>query len=208
MKTIVKSLMLLLFASSMVFAQKNWILDKAHSSIRFEAEHIVVSEDIDPEQGYPTVGVTEGEFKEFDVQFLPKDESLENSIFVATIDAGSIDTGNLIRDMDLRSENFFWVEKYPTITFRSKSLKKISDNKYKMVGDLTIRGITKEVELEVWITSVSNSLSKYLSFTANGLIDRFEFGMKWSDIFENGRFRVSQYIRLKIQANFVGLAKS
>ncbi len=209
MKMLKNILVILLICNGLLMAQKGWIMDKAHSSVGFEAEHIVVlSDDYDEEKGYPTVGVTQGFFEEFEIQFVPGENNFENSKFVAQIAAKSIDTDNVIRDMDLKSENFFFVEKFPMITFHSKSFTKVDNSKYKMTGELTMRGETREVELEVLLTTVSNDISNYVSFTATGLVDRFDFGMKWSDIFENGRFRVSQYIKLKMQANFVSFAKS
>ena len=87
--------------------------------------------------------------EEFEIQFVPGENNFENSKFVAQIAAKSIDTDNVIRDMDLKSENFFFVEKFPMITFHRKSFTKVDNSKYKMTGELTMRGETREVELEV-----------------------------------------------------------
>ena len=111
-----------------------WDLDPVHSHIGFAARHLMVSK-------------VRGKFDKFDVQIVTAEKPLDSTVTVS-IDAGSVDTGNEMRDNDLRSERFLDVANYPLITFKSTSVTPDGDG-YKVVGDLTIRGVTKQVTLNV-----------------------------------------------------------
>lgn len=191
------------------FAQDGWKLDKAHSSVEFQAEHIVViNAKYNEKDDYPTVGVTDGKFNEFTVNFTQGEPDLTNSKVEANISVNSIETGSAFRDAHLKSADFFNADKYPFITFKSTAFDKIDDTNFIMKGKLTIKGVTKDVSMAVMLNAITGDDSNYISFTATTIIDRFDYGLRWSDLIENGGFRVSNYINLKIQANFVNNAKS
>jgi polyisoprenoid-binding protein YceI len=117
-------------------ATSDWQLDPAHSAAQFAVKHLAIS-------------TVRGAFTKVagTVQFDDKDVT-KSSVDV-TIDVGSVDTREPNRDKDLRSDHFFDVDHFPTITFKSKRVEKIADGKLKVTGDLTIHGVTKEAVLDV-----------------------------------------------------------
>ncbi|MCB0258717.1 MAG: YceI family protein [Calditrichaeota bacterium] len=188
------------------FCQTEWKLDKAHSSVKFEAEHVVVvSEANEPDEDkFYTMGVTEGHFKVFDVSMVMNEEDLSSMQVEARIDVNSVDTDNGPRDSHLRSKDFFYADQYPEVVFKSQSVEKMGKDTYKVVGTLTMRGITKPLEMEVTALEIPQEKGKenYISITASGMLNRLDFGLRWNDMIENGVFRVSNYVKLTIQANF------
>lgn len=123
--------------SSTLQAQ-NWSLDKGHSKIGFNVTHHMISE-------------VDGYFKTFTAKLTSSKEDFSDAVFELAAETNSINSENEMRDKDLRGPNFFDVEKFTSLTFKSTSLKKVSGNKYTLVGDLTIKGITKPVTMDVTI---------------------------------------------------------
>jgi polyisoprenoid-binding protein YceI len=157
----------ILFLSFSSFAQ--WTIDKGHSKFTFIAEHHGISE-------------VDGYFKKFDGKITATKDDLSDAVFEITIESASINTDLEMRDNHLKSEDMFSVEKFPTITFKSTSLTKIAGNKYKMVGDLTIKGVTKSVVLDVTMNGPvahPNPQNKKLQLGIKGLttIKRSDFGI-------------------------------
>jgi polyisoprenoid-binding protein YceI len=131
-----KSLVLaaLLLVATGVFAQSTWMFDAPHSSVNFAISHLSVSE-------------TTGKFKKFDGKIVSNADDFSGSQIDFTIDVNSVNTEDEKRDGHLKSADYFDAAKFPTITFKSKSMTKIEGNKYKLVGDITMHGVTKTVEL-------------------------------------------------------------
>ena len=133
-----KFALFLIFMSTGAFAQ--WTIDKGHTKFAFIAEHHGLSE-------------VDGYFKKFDGKITATKDDLSDAIFEITIESASLNTDLEMRDKHLKSEDMFNVEKFPTITFKSTSLKKRKvkgkTNQYTMLGNLTIKGITKPVTMEV-----------------------------------------------------------
>jgi polyisoprenoid-binding protein YceI len=188
-----------------LFAQNGWQLDKPHSFIEFEVEHIVVLKKVEKMNGSYTLGVTKGKFKEFNISLKTVREDFLKTKIEAKIDVNSLDTGNELRDAHLESESFFYAKEYPEITFNSKSIDLYGKDIYKITGELTIRGVTKEVELDVDFNSKSKNFanSEYMSISINGMLNRYDFGMDWNVVMEGGGFRVSSNVKFNIQANFI-----
>jgi polyisoprenoid-binding protein YceI len=185
MKTL-KIAVLLFFTSSMLtFAQTNWAFDKAHSKIGFSVSHLVITD-------------VEGNFKEFDASVTTDGDNWENAKIEFTAEIASIDTDNEKRDEHLRSDDFFNAEMYPQLKFVSKSFKKVDGNEYKLVGDLTIRDVTKEVELEVELngTVVDPWGNTKAGFDLEGEINRFDYGLKWSKALETGGLVVGEDVEI------------
>src|ERR1035438_6226036 len=134
----IKLVLIALFVSigAIAQAQIKWNVDPAHTKVQFTAIHMGVSE------------VT-GEFKKFEGKITSDDENFTNTTIEFTMQVASVSTDNDMRDTHLKSDDFFNAEIYPTITFKSKSFKKIDGNKYILTGDLTMRDITKSVDLAV-----------------------------------------------------------
>lgn len=143
-----------------------WKIDSQHSSLAFEARHAVVTR-------------MWGRFRQssgvFHIAERPEDSSVE-----VTIDAGSIDTTHAVADEHLRDEPYLNVEKFPTITFRSKGVRHVDGDRWEVVGDLTIRAITRPITLEATFNGavpVAYGPKAKLAFTASGRIDRRDYGM-------------------------------
>ena len=119
-----------------------WVLDPSHSELAFKVRHMMITN-------------VKGEFKRFDATVSSTDLDFSGSAVDVTIDAGSISTGDDQRDGHLKSPDFFEVEKYHTLSFQGKSLKKIGDDEYKLTGFLTIKDVKKEIELDVEFGGIS-----------------------------------------------------
>ncbi len=126
-------LILFLVATATLSAQGTWKADKAHSSINFGITHLLISE-------------VQGKFTDFDIEATAND-AFDSPSFKVSIQTTSIDTDNTRRDDDLRSERFFEVATYPTMTFTTTSYEKTGDNTFVLTGDLNVHGITKPVKL-------------------------------------------------------------
>ena len=170
------------------FAQ-NWKIDPAHSSIHFTAEYLLIT-DVD------------GDIKKFEGTFSSTNPDWSDLKAEVTADVGSISTGNEMRDKHLKSDDFFNAEKYPVITFKSKSVKMLSKNKYVLTGDLTIRDVTKTVELPVlYGGTVKDPWGNIKAgFKATGKINRKDFNLKYSNAAATGEAVVGDEVEFKIDA--------
>jgi len=198
--------MTILFSlSASIFPQEKWVVDKPHSSISFEVDHVIALSEISNAGEDFTLGSTRGQFKDYDIKFIPGKNDFSDSQVEVTIQVKSVETGSKARDVYLRSSSFFDVEKYPLMTFKSTSFKKTGENTYKVIGDLTIKNVTKPMELEFTYSGkpFDSPDNDYISFTGKGLLYRNEYGLVWGDVLEKGGFRISYYVRLNIQANFM-----
>jgi polyisoprenoid-binding protein YceI len=154
-------------ASFASFAQ--WSIDKGHTKFAFIAEHHGLSE-------------VDGYFKKFDGKITASKDDLSDAVFEISIESASINTDLDMRDNHLKSEDMFNVEKFPAITFKSTSFTKIAGNKYKMAGDMTIKGVTKPITLDVTMNGPMahpNPQNKVpqLGIKATTTIKRSDFGI-------------------------------
>ncbi|MDC6406199.1 MULTISPECIES: YceI family protein [Maribacter] len=161
-----KLFLLILLSSLAVGAQSTWTADKAHSKIGFAVTHLLISE-------------VDGNFDEFEISATAGDSFMDPS-FEVSINTASVDTDNERRDGHLKSADFFDVEAHPKMTFKTTSVEKTGDNTFKMMGDLTMHGVTKPVTLEGKVNGVitdqrSQKLKAGLKLT--GTLDRTEFGV-------------------------------
>lgn len=168
-----------------------WALDAAHSEVQFKVKHLVIS-------------TVTGTFKVFNGEIDSAREDFEDAKISFSIDTNSIDTNQTDRNNHLKSDDFFSTEKYPSMNFVSTSFKKVSDNEYKLVGDLTIRDVTKSVELDAELGGIM--VDPYgntkVGFEVNGKINRKEFGLMWSAVTEAGGVVVSDDVKLHINVQF------
>ncbi len=184
----VSSLFALAALSAPAAAQtSDWTIDAAHSRAQFAVRHMMVST-VRGQMGRVT-GTAR-----FDGQNV-------NSISVdATIDATGIDTNEPGRDKDLRSERFFDVEKFPTITFNSKRAEPAGAGRFKLVGDLTMHGVTKEVALDVEGPSpeVKQGTNRRIGASATTTLSRKDFGLTWNRTVETGGVVVSDEVTITL----------
>ncbi len=188
-----KSLFILFILSFIsLHAQTKWSFDKAHSKVQFKVTHMVISE------------VT-GQFKNYDGTVEATKEDFTDAKINFTIDVNSIDTDNEQRDNHLKSDDFFNAEKYPKITFISKSFKKVGNNKFKLTGDLTIRDITKQVDLDViYNGTVKDPWGNIRAgFKVTGRVNRFDFGLKWNALLELGGAVVDKDVDIIIDVELI-----
>ena len=166
-------------------AAGTWTVDASHSSLEAVAKHLVVSK-------------VRGRFSRFEGTIVVA-EALEDSTVDVTIDAASIDTNDEQRDGHLRGEDFLDVEKHPTLTFRSSSVKEAGDH-YVVPGELTIRGVSRPVELEVdYLGLVKDPWGNdKAGFSATTTIDREEFGITWNAALETGGVLVGKNLKIEI----------
>lgn len=166
-----------------------WDIDPAHTTVGFSVKHMMVSN-------------VKGQFKTTSgtVEFDPA--APEKAVIDVKIDVASVDTEIGKRDDHLKSPEFFDVAKFPQMTFKSKSVKKVSDGKYKVTGDLTIKGTKKEVTLDVegldkgYKNPFSGKESR--GATATTKINRKDFGLTWNMAVEGGGIMVGEEIAIQI----------
>jgi len=175
-----------------VAAADQWDIDKAHSYIGFSAQHMVVSH-------------VPGKFENYDGKVIFDGKNLAAGSTELTINVQSINTGNERRDNHLRSSEFFDLENFPIITFKSSKIVPGEGNKFKMLGDLTIRGITKPITLDCFFngTITDTQGNTRAGFAAGGSIKRHDFNIAWDNKLQDGSFIVGEEITLDIQAELV-----
>jgi polyisoprenoid-binding protein YceI len=168
-----------------------FVIDPAHTRVGFVARHLMVSK-------------VRGGFTEVSGEVVVGEDPTESSVY-AEIKAASIDTGVADRDAHLRSPDFLDVENYPTLTFRSTGLVVGGDNEFALSGDLTIRGVTRPVTLNVEFEGLARSPwgQEVIGFTASTEIDREEFGITWNQALETGGVLVGKKIAVEISAQAV-----
>lgn len=167
-------------------AAERFEVDLSHSSIDFYVKHMVIS-------------TVRGEFRDFSGIIYYDASDITKTAAEITIQTASIFTDNTKRDKHLKSADFFDVEKYPTITFKSKRVEQRDDG-YIMIGDLTIRGVTKEVEIPFRVngTIVDNWGNTRLGMEGALTINRMDYGVSWSKTLDSGGLVVSNEVEIKI----------
>ncbi len=187
----------LLFATAAFFVLAHVALaaefkvDQAHTNVGFRVAHLVVAK-------------TTGSFNDFDASFTYDAENMGSFSLMATIQVASIDTNNDRRDNHLRSADFFDVENHPTITFASTSLM-MGEDGVVVVGDLTIRGVTQQIELPITIVGPVQGPggATVVGIEGQTTIDRHDFGVAWDNRLDNGGVIVGAEVRIEIDAEFV-----
>ncbi len=181
-------------------ATSSWQIDPNHSAAQFAVRHLAIS-------------TVRGAFTKVSgtVQFDDKD--ITKSSVDVTIDTASVDTRVEARDKDLRSDHFFDVEKYPTITFKSTKVEQVEAGKLKVTGDLTIHGVTKQAVLDVEgpTAPVKDPWgNQRAAVNATTKINRQDFGMKWNTKMDSGGLVVGDDVAITIDAEMVqkGAAKA
>lgn len=156
-----------LLGSLSLIAQTKWTVDKAHSYLNFTVTHMSLSE-------------VDGSFKKFDATITAAKPDFSDAVFNLTADIASINTDNDYRDGDLKSDKYFDAAKYPQLTFVSKTISRISAKKFKLVGDMSIHGITKSVSLDLTYNGTGSSMQTHkpiAGFKITGTINRNDFGV-------------------------------
>jgi polyisoprenoid-binding protein YceI len=168
-------------------APGDWVFDKPHTNLMFVARYAMLTK-------------VRGRFGDFEgtihVTEKPEDSSVELSI-----DAASITTDNDTRDNHLRSGDFLDLENHPTITFRSTKIELLGDDRLRVTGDLTIRGVTREVVLDAEYVGVGKDAygRTRVAFSARTEIDRDDFGVSWNMALETGGLLVGKRVQIELE---------
>jgi polyisoprenoid-binding protein YceI len=149
-----------------------WGADTAHSKLGFEITHLMISD-------------VEGSFKNFESKITASKDDFSDAVVELSADVNSVNTDNEKRDAHLLNADFFDAAKYPKLTFKSTSFKKVANNKYKVAGNLTFHGVTKPVVLDATLRGISNNpatKATIAGFKVTGTIKRsdFNFGTKYA----------------------------
>lgn len=170
---------------------KRWIIDPIHSEVKFKVKHLLVS-------------TVTGTFDKFNATIEGEKEDFSDARISFEADVNSINTKNEQRDAHLKSPDFFDAAKYPTVSFVSTSVTKLSDFEMEVTGDLTMRGVTKEVKLNVIYngTVVGFGGQRVAAFEVTGKVNRFDFGLQWNALTETGGVVVGNEVKLEIFAEF------
>ena len=172
-----------------------WKIDPAHTLVEFSAKHMKIT-------------TVKGRFTGVEGTLVTDADDPDGSSVEVKIDADSIDTGSADRDKHLRSADFLDVENHPEITFKSRSVKGAhaeEGDKFKVVGDLTIRGNTREVELDAEYHGHGGDPwgGERASFSAKTKIDRRDWGLTWNQALETGGILVSNEIKINLEVQAV-----
>lgn len=168
-----------------------WSIDPVHSQIQFSARHMVISK-------------IRGEFEQYESWLETNEEEIENATAFFSAVTGSVNTGNKMRDDHLRSESFFKSEEFPNLFFKSTSFEKKNEEDYVLKGEMTIRNVTKPVELAVEFGGIITDPYglRRVGFSLSGKINRKDFGMVYNDLIETGGAVVSDEIKLDLHVEF------
>lgn len=169
-------------------ATSTWQIDPAHTAAGFAVKHLMIS-------------TVRGQFKGITGTINWDDQDITKSTVDVTIDSTTVDTSEPMRDKDLKSEKFFDVAKYPTITFKSKKVEAVSAGKLKITGDLTIHGVTKEAVLDVEgpTAPVKDPWGNTrVAASATTKVNRQDYGVKWNANMDGGGVVVGDDVNITI----------
>ena len=173
-------------------ATTKWVIDPSHSEITFKVKHMMFTN-------------VSGKFEKFSAEATTEGDDFNNASFSFTADAASVNTGSADRDGHLKGDDFFKTGEHPEISFKSTAFTKESESDYKLTGDLTVRGVTKPVTLDVDFGGIGKDPfgNVKAGFSAKGKLNRKDFGLTWNAALETGGVLVSDEVKLDIEAQFV-----
>ena len=176
---------------------ERWEIDSSHSSVHFSVRHLVIAK-------------VRGSFARWSGTVHAPDGDFSKATVAVTIDASSIDTGVAQRDAHLKSADFFDVPQHPELRFVGKRVQPRSDTEIEVVGDLTIKGITREVVLRVERHGLAKDPwgNVRAAFTAKTSIDRQDFGLTWNQVLETGGVMVGDRVDIEAEIEAVQQAEA
>lgn len=170
----------------------SWKIDPAHSQIQFSVRHMMIS-------------TVRGEFESFEGTIDFDQDNPENSKVYVEIDASSINTREEDRDNHLRSADFLNAEEYPTIVYKSKRVEQIDENEGRIIGNLTIGDVTKEVVVDVTFEGIAKSPwgQTVAGFTGSAVLNRKEWGLTWNQALETGGVLVGDKLKVNVAVELI-----
>ncbi len=171
---------------------QRWNIDPAHSGVQFTVRHMVISK-------------VRGTFERWQGAIDFDASQPEASKVSVRIEAASIDTHEPNRDQHLRSADFFDVERYPAITFESRKVERRGKDRYRVLGDLTMHGVTRPVELDAEYFGAGKDVSGHqrVGFFAKTSLQRKEFGLNWNQLLESGGVVVSDQVEISLDVQAI-----
>lgn len=168
-----------------------WQIDPSHSEVTFKVRHLMISN-------------VKGAFQKFSANIEAVGDDFSNAKVQATMDAASIFTNDEGRDKHLRSADFFDAENHPQLSFTGTSMELVSGNEYKLKGDLTIKGISKPVTLDVEFGGkvTDPSGNEKAGFSLSGKINRKDWALNWNSALETGGVLVGDEVRISAEVQF------
>ena len=170
-----------------------WNIDPVHSNAQFKVKHMMISN-------------VKGEFTAVNGTLRLDDTDITRSQLEASIDASTINTRDPQRDAHLKSPDFFDVEQFPTLTFKSTRISKKGDDRYSVEGDLTIHGVTRKVVLEAEDVSAPAKDpwgNTRIGLSATARINRKDFGLTWNSTLETGGLLVGDEVAINLDVQFI-----
>ncbi|ARK12766.1 YceI family protein [Fibrella sp. ES10-3-2-2] len=166
-------------------AATKWVVDPMHSEVQFKIKHLVIS-------------TVTGTFRQFGGGATTEHDDFDGAEVHFELDVNSIDTNQEMRDTHLKSAEFFEADTYPKIAFKSTSFRKIDDDEYALVGELTMKGVTKPVTLKAEYGGTAKDAygNQKLGFEVTGKINRKEFGLTYNALTETGGLALGEDIKL------------
>jgi polyisoprenoid-binding protein YceI len=182
----------LAFIARPVFAQTTWNIDPAHSAAQFQVKHLMIS-------------TVRGEFGKMSGSIQFDGKSFLTVKADASIDTASINTREPKRDDHLRSADFFDAANYPKITFKSKRVEEVRGGNFRLIGDLTMRGVTREIALKVEATPVIKGMSgeSRIGAHATAVLNRQNYGVKWNRAIDAGGVVVSDEVQITLDLELI-----
>ena len=168
-----------------------WTIDPTHSEVTFKVKHLLVS-------------TVTGHFRSFNAAMETGQDDFSDAKITFEADVNSIDTKNDQRDAHLKSPDFFDAANHESISFTSTSVRRVSDFELQVKGDLTMRGITREVVLDVEYNGTVAGFggTQVAGFEIRGKVNRFDFGLQWNALTEAGGVVVGNEVKIEILAEF------
>lgn len=167
-----------------------WVLDPSHSELTFKVKHLMITN-------------VKGEFRKFNATI--DGDDLSRAKISAVVDAGSISTNDENRDTHLKSADFFDVENHTELLFEGRTLEKTDDTNYRLKGQLRIKGVSRDVVLNVEFGGINKDPwgNEKAGFSLNGTINRKDFGLNWNAALETGGVLVSDEVKINGDLQFV-----
>jgi len=169
-----------------------WLLDPMHSELQFKIKHLMISN-------------VSGSFKSFNAEVVTEEEDFSTAVIKLTAEMASISTNNEQRDAHLRNSDFFEVEKYPELKFISTKIEERDSDTYALHGELTLKGVTKPVKLNVEFNGIAKDPwgSERAGFLVTGKINRTDWGVSFNSILETGGVALSEEVKINAELELV-----
>jgi polyisoprenoid-binding protein YceI len=180
-----------------IMAKTKWLLDPMHSELQFKIKHLMISN-------------VSGSLKDFNAEVETEEEDFSTAAINLTAQMDSISTNNEQRDAHLRNSDFFEVEKYPELKFKSTKVEKVDSDTFILQGELTMKGVTKQVKLNVEFNGVVKDPwgNERAAFAVTGKINRTDWGVNFNSVLETGGVMLSEEVKINSEIQLLKQAVS